>query len=273
MDGSDSLGRRSAAPAHARRARSWPPAASGSRDTPPASQAGVRIPPFMTRQGYCISGRWPLQDFLEFGALVSAVPCARLHARHVLWEWGLARLGESAELLVTELISNAVKASRVVVGQASAVRLWLVSDRARILILVWDASPQPPVRADASGEAENGRGLMLVEAISEQWGWYCSDDSSGKFVWAILEALRQANRTGTGNRQSQRQHRTPGYRLTAPSRARSRMRTACWKGLATSPEERIRGLASLVAPAKPDTLPVPPLRRAQHFLNELGYQP
>ena len=37
-----------------------------------------------------------------------------------------------------------------------------------------------------SDEAENGRGLMLVEAISEQWGWYLSEGSDGKFVWAIL---------------------------------------------------------------------------------------
>jgi anti-sigma regulatory factor (Ser/Thr protein kinase) len=132
-----------------------------------------------------MNGPWPLQDFLEFGALVSAVPCARLHTRHVLREWGMASAGESAELLVTELITNAVKASRVM-AQVPPVRLWLVSDRAQILILVWDASPQPPVRADASGDAENGRGLMLVEAISEHWGWYCRDDSGGKFVWAIV---------------------------------------------------------------------------------------
>jgi hypothetical protein len=35
------------------------------------------------------------------------------------------------------------------------------------------------------GEAQNGRGLMLVEAISEQWGWCRHQDSDGKFVWAI----------------------------------------------------------------------------------------
>jgi len=139
----------------------------------------------MTRLGRGTNGPWPLQDFLELGALASAVPCARLHARQVLWEWGvLANLGENTELLVTELITNAVKASRAVT-QASAVRLWLVSDLAHILILVWDASPQPPGRIDASGDTENGRGLILVEAISEQWGWYGRDDSDGKFVWAI----------------------------------------------------------------------------------------
>jgi anti-sigma regulatory factor (Ser/Thr protein kinase) len=107
-----------------------------------------------------------------------------LHARHVLWEWGLGSLGESAELLVSELVTNAVKASREMM-QASPVRLWLVSDSAQVLILVWDSSPQPPVQMDTGDEAENGRGLMLVEAISEQWGWYHHEDNDGKFVWAI----------------------------------------------------------------------------------------
>ena len=69
--------------------------------------------------------------------------------------------------------------------RVSAVRLWLLSDLAQILILVWDASPQPPVLMDVTDEAEHGRGLMLVEAVSEQWGWYSREDGDGKFVWAI----------------------------------------------------------------------------------------
>lgn len=75
-----------------------------------------------------------------------------------------------------------------------AVRLWLVSDRAQVAIVVWDSSPQPPVCAEISGDAENGRGLLLVEAMSEQWG-YCfpsEQDSTfaqghaGKVVWAVV---------------------------------------------------------------------------------------
>jgi anti-sigma regulatory factor (Ser/Thr protein kinase) len=138
----------------------------------------------MTRLGRGTNSPWALQDFLELGALASAVPCARLHARHVLWEWGLESLGESAELLVSELVTNAVKASRAMT-QGSPVRLWLVSDSAQILILVWDSSPVAPVRMNTSDEAENGRGLMLVEAVSEQWGWYHHMNNDGKFVWAI----------------------------------------------------------------------------------------
>jgi anti-sigma regulatory factor (Ser/Thr protein kinase) len=132
-----------------------------------------------------MNSRWPLQDFLELGAFSGAVPCARLHTRHVLWEWDLRNLGESAELLVAELVTNAITASGAMV-QAFPVRLWLASDSVQVLIVVWDASRQPPVRMDTSSEAENGRGLMLVEAISEQWGWYFREGHDGKFVWAIL---------------------------------------------------------------------------------------
>jgi hypothetical protein len=43
----------------------------------------------------------PLRSYLELGALLTAVPCARLHARHVLWEWGLNGLAPDGELLVS----------------------------------------------------------------------------------------------------------------------------------------------------------------------------
>jgi hypothetical protein len=155
--------------------------------------AAVRIPPFAARQEGSPAAQWPLHTFLELGALAGAVPCARLHARHVLWEWGLAGLADSTELLVSEMITNGVQASRAMTQ--AAVRLWLVSDRARVVILAWDASPQPPVPADPRADSENGRGLLLVDAISERWGWYLPDQQPGtdipaqrgKVVWAIMQ--------------------------------------------------------------------------------------
>jgi len=155
--------------------------------------AAVRIPPFAARQEGSPVAQWPLHSFLELGALAGAVPCARLHARHVLWEWGLAGLADSTELLVSEMITNGVQASRAMTQ--AAVRLWLVSDRARVVILAWDASPLPPVPADPRADAENGRGLLLVDAISERWGWYFpgkqpsadAPGQHGKVVWAVLQ--------------------------------------------------------------------------------------
>lgn len=144
----------------------------------------VRVPPFI-QQEEGVNGRWPFRDFLELGALDSAVPCARLHARQVLWERGLAALGDRAELVVSELVTNAVKASRAMTG-GGAVGLWLACGPGEALIAVWDSSTRPPVRVQAGGEAEHGRGLVLVEALSHRWGWCPGDGRIGKFVWAIV---------------------------------------------------------------------------------------
>jgi anti-sigma regulatory factor (Ser/Thr protein kinase) len=128
---------------------------------------------------------WRHRSFLELGALPSGVPCARLHARQVTWEWGLAALRQDIELLVSELVTNAILASGVL-GQGTAVRLWLLSDGTQVLIMVWDAKKQPPVRLDSGPDAESGRGLLLVEALSHQWSWYPTTEPSGKVVWALL---------------------------------------------------------------------------------------
>ena len=166
-------------------AGAWSAAAAGNRDDPSAGGAGLRIPPFITRQGRGLNDRWPLQDFLELGALVSAVPCARLHARQVTWEWGLRACRQDAELLVSELVTNAIQASRVL-GPGTAVRLWLLSDGTQVMIMVWDAGRQPPVRVESSPDAESGRGLLLVEALSRQWSWYPTPEPGGKVVWALM---------------------------------------------------------------------------------------
>jgi hypothetical protein len=53
----------------------------------------------------------PLRSYLELRALPTAVPCAQLHARHVLQKWGLNGLAPHSELPVSELVTYAVKAT------------------------------------------------------------------------------------------------------------------------------------------------------------------
>jgi anti-sigma regulatory factor (Ser/Thr protein kinase) len=153
---------------------------------PGRSVALAPVPPSRSDQGQAMPGHWPLCSFLELGALPGAVPCARLHARQVAWEWGLAGPGGDAELLVSELLTNAVAAARAM-KPVLPVRLWLLSDATQIAILVWDANPQPPVRMQVDDETESGRGLLLVEAVSQRWGWYAPRDTTGKVVWALTE--------------------------------------------------------------------------------------
>lgn len=70
---------------------------------------------------------WPFQSYLELGALPSAVPSARLHARFVVAEWGLATIADTVELIVSELVTNGVKASRTL-DDPSPVVLGLCND-------------------------------------------------------------------------------------------------------------------------------------------------
>jgi len=138
---------------------------------------------------------WPLTDSLELGALPTAVPCARLHAKHLAWEWGLSGLSETIELLVSELTTNSVQAMAGQDGQ-SAIRLRLLRDDIRVRIEVWDADPRPPVPKDPAAdgtpglEAESGRGLFLVAALSTRWAWRATQDPAGKVVWCELDIER-----------------------------------------------------------------------------------
>ena len=153
----------------------------------------MRIPPLADAQGNDVTGRWPLRSYLELGALPSAVSCARLHTRQLLWEWHLTTLADDAELMVSELTTNAVQITQAD-GRGAPVRLWLLADQTRLLILVWDASPLPPVRMNTSGDAENGRGLLLVETLSTRWGFFACR-YGGKVTWAYVEAALHAHRT------------------------------------------------------------------------------
>jgi anti-sigma regulatory factor (Ser/Thr protein kinase) len=128
---------------------------------------------------------WPLTTYLELGAMPTAVPCFRLHARAVAMEWQLPGLAEPAELLVSELTTNAIQASgRLRTRQTPVVRLCMVSDRALLVIHVWDGSDEMPVRQNARPDEIGGRGLLLVETLGKDWGAY--REAHGKVVWVLI---------------------------------------------------------------------------------------
>jgi anti-sigma regulatory factor (Ser/Thr protein kinase) len=103
---------------------------------------------------------------------------------------------DTAELIVSELVTNAVQASAGLTGSrydgrwtpgTPPVRVWLCSDRQRVVAAVWDGSDRMPARTMPDDpEAERGRGLLLVETLSAEWGVHTPARSSGKVVWAVL---------------------------------------------------------------------------------------
>ena len=85
-------------------------------------------------------------------------------------------------LIVTELMTNAIATTQEH-GLYAPVRLWMLSDQRSVLLLVWDATVPAPVLRDATPDAENGRGLKLVNDLSETWGYYHpAEQPHGKVV-------------------------------------------------------------------------------------------
>ncbi|MFF8956635.1 SpoIIE family protein phosphatase [Streptomyces sp. NPDC014894] len=102
---------------------------------------------------------------------------ARRLARRALSRWGLEELSDAVELLVSEVVTNAVRyAERPV-----TLRL-LRTDVLRCE--VGDDSPQLPRQRKARDTDEGGRGLFLVNRLARRWG--ATRLSSGKVVWFEL---------------------------------------------------------------------------------------
>lgn len=133
---------------------------------------------------------WPLQTRLELAAQPTAPGVVRGHVRAVAAEWGLGDLGDTAELLASELATNAVLAlqrlpTRADKASVPVLRLWLTSDGVAMIIHVWDAHPCMPVLRESATDEENGRGLMLVAALGKDWGAYRKAEG-GKVVWVMI---------------------------------------------------------------------------------------
>lgn len=175
----------------------WSTDATSCGDTTPHARPTRRIPPGPMYANAVQAGpqSWPLHSHLELGLLQTAASCARGHTRLVLAEWGLSGLADPAEQVVSELVTNAIRASCQLIGSrfggrwspgAPPVRLWLLSDYSSVLVEVWDGSDRMPEPKDLDPDAEHGRGLWLVEALSEDWGAFRPAHASGKVTWATV---------------------------------------------------------------------------------------
>ena len=90
--------------------------------------------------------------------------------------------------MVTELTTNAVQASERLPERPATIKLWLLSDEVRLVIVVWDASRQLPHLTEAPLGALRGRGLQIVAELSNDWGWYGRSEMAGKCVWSEIVA-------------------------------------------------------------------------------------
>lgn len=116
-----------------------------------------------------------------------SVPCARAVIRAVTSDWGIkGEVAENAELIVSELVTNAVRvaapADRVV-----GLRVAREPGELRLRIEVSDGGSGLPEPRCPGDDELGGRGLLLVDALSDCWGVRQHEGDTGKTVWAELE--------------------------------------------------------------------------------------
>jgi anti-sigma regulatory factor (Ser/Thr protein kinase) len=95
--------------------------------------------------------------------------------------WGLADLVDRAELLTSEVVTNAI------VHAHSPIRLVVEAHSSSVVVEVKDtAQTQVVAEGEEVTEADRGRGMVLVDAVSDRWGWW--KEEGGKVVWFALLA-------------------------------------------------------------------------------------
>jgi len=118
----------------------------------------------------------------------TAAARARRFVSHTLRTWGLEDAVSDAELLVSELVTNAILHAH------SPATVTIFRDDVRLRVAVCDASTSPPRLRDYGRNAVTGRGMLLVDRIASRWG--VDVDGEGKCVWFEVEAACRNGRNG-----------------------------------------------------------------------------
>ena len=138
-----------------------------------------------------------------------AARMARRATRDTLACWGLDHLRETAALLVSELVSNAVRHART----GLVLELGLEACGTWLRMEVLDADPDPPSPRIPAALDESGFGFVLIEALADKWG--VRETATGKGVWAELDSdmsMRAIGRSEAASLAAQPGARTPGPR-------------------------------------------------------------
>jgi anti-sigma regulatory factor (Ser/Thr protein kinase) len=119
---------------------------------------------------------------------VQSARTARRFTRDTLRDWGLTTLADDVEAIVGEFVANAIShaARGVQAGpHMQQLGLRLLRRTGEVMCAVLDPSDTAPVLRMPGRNDEAGRGLQMVDALSDVWGW-SPVTGRGKAVWAIL---------------------------------------------------------------------------------------
>jgi Histidine kinase-like ATPase domain len=122
------------------------------------------------------------------GTDAGSVHAARDFALATLHRWDAAERGEDIAIVVTELLTNALRHARPWPGDPSPprpIRLGLLQPGSCVLCAVADPSRAIPVPQGPGSLAETGRGLQIIRGLSDIWGYTVLGDA-GKVVWAAF---------------------------------------------------------------------------------------
>ncbi len=120
-----------------------------------------------------------LEASTDLAADPSSPASARDFVRATLVEWGCGDLVDSAVLIASELVTNAVVHAR------SGPKLTLRLTAGVVRIEVADDTVEQPIHRVPDPQRPGGRGLPIVDAVSASWGIDPTHD--GKLVWANLQ--------------------------------------------------------------------------------------
>ncbi len=134
----------------------------------------------------CVRSRWSgyalgMRIVTPLAADPAAIRQARKTVIDQLWAWGLSGIADDAEIITSELVTNAISHG----GGCVELRLSALPDRVRISVMDCNPHAVPAVAGDR-GLLVGGRGMGLVQTLAYDWGVEVGAD--GKEVWAELAA-------------------------------------------------------------------------------------
>ena len=122
-----------------------------------------------------------------------SVSAARKFTTLTMTRWGLAERGDDVAIVVSELLSNALRHGLPPIAEPRPdrpIRLGLVHSGPSVLCAVADPSDELPVPREAGWLDESGRGLHVIASLSDQWGSCMARGRPGKVVWATFSAVQ-----------------------------------------------------------------------------------
>lgn len=132
--------------------------------------------------------RYPRLATRTPGADAGSVRAARHFTIATLRNWGVDSRAEDVALVVSELLTNALSHAMpdpAEVRPRVPIRLGLLQPGPCVLCAVADPSDLPPLPMEPDYLAETGRGLQVIAALSDNWGYTPTGDA-GKVVWAMF---------------------------------------------------------------------------------------